>query len=78
MGSARLLVFGRNVISPGDLDGDGYDDVVAASSQDDDNGAYAGSAYLFFGSASSVDATSDGCRVRLRVLRILLGGGHVE
>jgi FG-GAP repeat/Putative metal-binding motif len=51
--------FGIRVSGAGDLDGDGYDDVVVGAPNDDDNGEYSGSAYVYYGSASGIDARSE-------------------
>jgi hypothetical protein len=47
--------FGKSVAGAGDLDGDGYDDVIVGAGEDDDNGAGAGAVYAYYGSATGVD-----------------------
>ena len=42
-----------SVTGAGDLNGDGYDDVVVGAGGDDDNGTNAGAVYLYFGPLSS-------------------------
>ena len=43
----------ESVTGGGDLNGDGYDDVVAGAGGDDDNGTNAGAVYVYFGPVSS-------------------------
>jgi len=54
-GEAFNNVFGRSVAGPGDLDGDGYDDVIVGASGYDSS---RGRAYVFPGSASGVSSTA--------------------
>jgi Ca2+-binding RTX toxin-like protein len=59
-GDAPLDFAGRSVSSAGDLNGDGYGDLIVGAGDGDDGGDGAGEAYIVFGSASgfgSVDAT---------------------
>ncbi len=44
--------FGRSVASAGDVDADGYTDVIVGAHQNDANGSNAGRAYIYFGGAS--------------------------
>jgi len=51
---------GRFVSSAGDINGDGFDDLIVGAASGDDGGPSAGEAYVLFGSASgfgTVDAT---------------------
>ncbi len=50
---------GATVSGAGDLDADGYDDVIVGAYYDDDNGSDAGSVYLWFGSPSGIDLGSE-------------------
>jgi len=47
--------FARSVATAGDVNGDGYDDLVAGAPGNDGNGTNAGKAYLFYGSAAGLD-----------------------
>ena len=51
--------FGYSVSGAGDVDGDGYDDVILGAYSDDDDGSSSGSAYVYLGSASSIDSLSE-------------------
>ncbi len=46
--------YGRQVAGAGDVDGDGYDDVVVGANGDDDLGSSAGSAYVYYGGAGGL------------------------
>ncbi len=47
------------VSSAGDLNDDGYDDVIVGAHRSTDNGLGSGSAYVYFGSASGVDIATE-------------------
>lgn len=51
-GSAANDYFGYSVASAGDLDGDGYDDILIGALYTDDNATNAGSAVLFYGGSA--------------------------
>lgn len=51
-------LFGTLVSGAGDVNGDGYDDVIAGSPQNDSAGDNAGSAYIFFG-GQAMDSVPD-------------------
>jgi uncharacterized protein (TIGR03382 family) len=51
--------FGRSVAGAGDIDGDGYADLVVGARGDDDNGSDSGSAYVYYGSAAGIDLASE-------------------
>lgn len=51
--------FGRSVSPAGDVNGDGYDDVVVGSSVSTSNSKDRGAAYVYFGSASGIDVTTE-------------------
>ncbi len=49
--------FGRSVSSAGDVNGDGYDDIIVGAYLDDNNGLGSGSARIFMGSPSGTFTT---------------------
>ncbi|MCP4805975.1 MAG: hypothetical protein GY913_34695 [Proteobacteria bacterium] len=51
--------FGQALAGPWDLDADGFDDVVVGAPGNYDNGIGSGSLYVYLGSATGVDATSE-------------------
>ncbi len=51
--------FGRSVASAGDVNGDGYADVIVGAYLNDGGGNSAGEAYVYHGSASGLSATPD-------------------
>ena len=51
--------FGESVSRAGDVNGDGYDDVMLGASGDDDGGMDAGSAYLYLGSSTGIENDSE-------------------
>jgi hypothetical protein len=50
---------GYSVSSAGDVNGDGFDDVIVGAPRADPNGDYSGSSYVVFGKASGFSATLD-------------------
>jgi hypothetical protein len=50
--------FGRSVSSAGDVNGDGYADLVVGADRDDNNGGDSGAAFIFLGSASGISGGS--------------------
>ncbi len=50
---------GRSVSTAGDVNGDGFDDVIVGASSADQNGYESGSSYVVFGRASGFNATMD-------------------
>ena len=58
-GEATNDYFGRSVASAGDVNGDGYADVVVGAYGNDDGGSAAGEAYVYYGSSSGLSATPD-------------------
>ena len=65
LGDAAGDRFGRSVSEAGDVNGDGFDDLIVGAYGDDDNGSFSGSARVFSGVDGSVlhtflgDATAD-------------------
>ena len=57
-GEAELDEAGRILGPAGDLDGDGFDDVLVGAEQNDEGGTYAGAVYLLRGSAFGVPSGS--------------------
>jgi hypothetical protein len=51
-GAKSYEYFGACVSTVGDLNNDGFDDFVIGAEGNDENGSYAGSAYLYFGAAT--------------------------
>lgn len=52
-------LFGNFVSSAGDVDGDGYPDVVIGSRKNDEKGFDAGAAYVYYGSSLGIDLTRE-------------------
>ena len=50
---------GRSVSSAGDINGDGFDDILIAAGFADPNGSYSGESYVVFGSGSGFGASLD-------------------
>ena len=57
-GAAAGDHFGFSVSTAGDVNGDGYSDVIVGAHHNDAGGTYAGRAYIYFGGAS-MDNTAD-------------------
>ena len=51
--------FGQSLGGGGDLNGDGYDDLVIGAYADDDEGAGSGSVYVYYGSSSGILASTE-------------------
>ena len=50
---------GWSVASAGDVNGDGYDDIIVGANRADPNGSNSGASYVVFGKASGFDANID-------------------
>ncbi len=59
-GAAARDAFGYSVGSAGDVNGDGFDDVIVGAPQSDAGGMNAGQATIYLGAESAFDATADG------------------
>ncbi len=65
-GPAHLDLYGTSVSSAGDVNGDGYDDVIAGAPENDDGGINAGKVHVFHGGPGGLGApshTSDGTQI---------------
>ncbi len=51
--------FGSAVWGMGDIDGDGYDDVAVGAMSDDDGASSGGAVYVYLGSATGLDSTTE-------------------
>ena len=58
-GEAEFDRSGCSVSDAGDVNGDGFDDVIVGAFGADPNGFYSGSSYVVFGKASGFSATMD-------------------
>ena len=56
-GEAGFDLAGQSVASAGDVNGDGFDDLIVGAGSADPNGDYSGAAYVVFGSSSVFEAT---------------------
>jgi hypothetical protein len=59
MGWQRVIVQAWSVSNAGDVNGDGFDDVIVGAAGADPNGNSSGSSYVVFGKASGFSATMD-------------------
>ena len=58
-GIAKYDFLGFSVSSAGDVNGDGFDDVIVGAPTTDSNGSYSGFSYVVFGKTSGFGATLD-------------------
>ncbi|SFE39235.1 integrin alpha [Nitrosomonas sp. Nm166] len=58
-GEAAFDYSGRSVSNAGDVNGDGFDDLIIGASRADPNGNLSGSSYVVFGKATGFDAALD-------------------
>ena len=58
-GEAASDYFGMSVASAGDVNGDGYADVIVGAHGNNGAGSWAGEAYVYHGSSSGLSATPD-------------------
>ncbi|SEQ20769.1 integrin alpha [Nitrosomonas ureae] len=56
-GVATGNYFGNSVSSAGDVNGDGFDDLIVGADSANSNGKYSGSSYVLFGKASDFEAS---------------------
>jgi len=67
---------GRAVSAAGDVNGDGYDDIVIGAAQTNQDNAYSGTAYVVFGHADGFDASLNLATAgSAQVLRLTGSGG---
>jgi len=59
VGEATSNYFGFSVATAGDVNGDGYSDVLIGAPGQDDNGLSSGKAYLYLGSASGLSVSDE-------------------
>jgi hypothetical protein len=57
VGDSILAYFGNSVNSAGDVNGDGYDDVIIGASNNDESGNNAGKVYVYLGSSTGLNTT---------------------
>jgi len=57
-GEAERDYSGRSVSSAGDINGDGFDDLIIGAFRADPNGDYSGRSYVIFGFKSSIEGTA--------------------
>jgi len=64
LGKADTDYLGEHLSAAGDINGDGFDDIIVGARNNDDAAANAGAAYIFFG-ASNLSGTKDlgGCPI---------------
>jgi hypothetical protein len=68
---------GHSVAAAGDINGDGFDDLIAGSPYGDDAGADAGEAYLIFGSGSGFGAMDSSGRQVLDLTSLSASQGFI-
>ena len=83
MGVAALDRSGFSVASAGDVNGDGYDDLVVGAPQADPNGSNSGTSYVVFGGAFGATVTTTGTSAAEMLIGgngddVLTGGGGAD
>ncbi len=83
MGVAALDRAGLSVASAGDVNGDGYDDLVVGAPQADPNGTNSGASYVMFGGMFGATVTTTGTAAAEMLIGgngadILTGGGGAD
>ena len=58
-GGYRYDSYGGALVAAGDVNGDGFDDLAVSAYQDDDQGNASGAVYLYYGSLSGVQASTE-------------------
>ena len=77
-GDSRENYFGRSVSGAGDVNGDGFDDVIVGAPGDDNVGTDSGSARVFSGADGSILFTRNGESSRDLFGRSVSGAGDVD
>ncbi len=77
-GDSEQDFFGGSVSGAGDVNGDGFDDLVVGAGGDDNNGQLSGSARVFSGVDGSILYTLDGDSVDDQLGRSVSGAGDVN
>ena len=77
-GDSPYDLFGRSVSGAGDVNNDGYDDLIVGASDDDNNGDLSGSARVYSGLDGSILYTFNGDSADDRLGRSVSGAGDVN
>jgi Ca2+-binding RTX toxin-like protein len=66
-GEAAYDQSGRSVASAGDVNGDGFDDLIIGASAADPNGSFSGASYVIFGTRSLIGVVREGTEIANRI-----------